>query len=33
MRRVTYYFDNRVEIQADMKRDQEVADSLRHLFP
>jgi uncharacterized protein (DUF433 family) len=30
---LAYYFDNREEIQADFKRDEELAESLRHLFP
>lgn len=30
---LAYYFDNREEVDADFKRDQEVAESLRHMFP
>jgi uncharacterized protein (DUF433 family) len=30
---LTCYFDNREEIEADFRRDQEAAESLRHLFP
>jgi uncharacterized protein (DUF433 family) len=30
---LAYYFDNREEIQEEFKHDEEVAESLRHLFP
>jgi uncharacterized protein (DUF433 family) len=30
---LAYYFDNREEILGDFKRDQELADSLQHMFP
>jgi uncharacterized protein (DUF433 family) len=30
---LTYYFDNREEIDGDFKRDEELAESLRHKFP
>ena len=30
---LAYYFDNPEEIRADFKRDLELAESLRHLFP
>jgi uncharacterized protein (DUF433 family) len=30
---LAYYFENRAEIDADFKRDEEVAEALRHRFP
>jgi uncharacterized protein (DUF433 family) len=30
---LVYYFDNRAEIDADFKRDEETAEALRHRFP
>ena len=30
---LAYYFDNREEIAADFRRDQELAESLKHVFP
>src|SRR4051794_30987361 len=30
---LAYYFDNREEIETEFKRDEELAESLRHRFP